>query len=285
MSAVTYPLAEPDKKSLLFVRFSYGSPVTYVRYTDWDSDVAHPTEALNPTYTSMVGMNVKLPKYSGLFKEQPCGIAVPANTFTNALSSGEPWPEVKVLIHELNLDPDETVGRLLYLFSGTVRRTIRNFRGNPDSVQIECENIKSAMTVALGIIATQHCNRNFGSLKGCDPSGAVIGLAALKETGTLTAISGNTVTITGTTSPRDRYWHRGYVEYLGLRITIREWTNTATTTFYLVKPPPADWLGKSVTVAPGCDKTRGTCILWNNESHFNGPGYAMPPYHPVMEIP
>jgi len=285
MSTVTYPLAEPTKKSLLFVTFSYGDPITYVRYTDWDSDVVHPLLTPDTTYTSMTGMNVKLPKYSGLFKEAPCGIALPANAFSNALSSGEPWPEVTVSIEELNLDPDETVGRMLYLFKGTVRRTIQNYRGNPDSVQVECENIKSGMTVALGIIATQHCNRNFGSLKGCDPGGAVIGLSALLETGTLTAINGNTVTITGTTSPRNRYWHRGYVEYLGLRIVIREWVNTATTTFELVKPPPAAWLNKSVTVAPGCDKTRGTCILWNNENHFNGPGYAMPPYHPVMEVP
>jgi hypothetical protein len=283
MSSVVYPLAEPEKESLLFVTFSYGSGPTYVRYTDWDSDLVHPDNA--QTYSSLTAMQVELPKMTGLFKESPAGLLLPANTFTLDLSSGEPWPEVTVRIEELTQDPDETIGRMLTLYVGTVRRTIRHYRGNPDSVNIEVENLKSAFTVPMGIIATHHCNWFFGSTAGCDPSGLDIAIDTLKETGTLTAINGHQVTITGLTSPRDLYWNRGHVEIDGLRILIREWTNAATTTFELVKSPPADWLNASVTVTPGCDKTVETCRLWANEEHFAGPGYAMPPYHPVLEIP
>ena len=281
MSTVTFPLAQTSKKALLFVTFSYGSGPTYVRYTDWDSDVVHPTSGA--TFTSVAAMDVKLPKYTGVFKEGSLGIALPANVFTLLLSSGIPFPEVSVTVEELTQDVDETVGRLLTLFKGIVLRTIQNYQGNPNVVQIEVENIKAQFGVKLGLVATHHCNWGLGSLKGCDPAGTAISLASLVESGTLTTISGSSVIITGLSAVRDRYWHRGYVEYEWLRITIRDWLSG--TTFQLTKRPPSTWSGKTVSVTPGCDKTKETCALWNNETHFGGAGLGMPSYHPSIETP
>lgn len=283
MSTVEYPLAEPTKESLLFITFSFGSPVQFVRYTDWDSAVTHPVNGF--TYDSMVGTNVELPKNTGLFKEPTCGIALPANPFTNRISSGEPWPETLVVIEELTQDPDQTTGRMLTLFIGEMRRTIRNYQGNPNSVQVEIENLKSSLTVPMGLVATDHCVAIFGARKICDPSGTSINLDTLKQTGTMTTVDGVSVTVTGLTNPRERYWFAGFVEISGLRIKIRDWEIATPTLFRLVKSPPSDWLNATVTVTPGCDKTEATCLLWNNQQHFLGCGYAMPAYQPVLEVP
>lgn len=232
----------------------------------------------------MVEMKVKLGKMTGVFKEPITSITMLQNDFTLGLTAAEPHAEVFVLVEELTQDPDETAQKLLTMFIGKVRRTVRGKGGKAQTAYAECENVKSRFEVPLGLMTGNHCPWWLGSKKGCDPSGTSINIESLKKDGLVTDIDGNNLTITGLPVSPQRYWYRGYVLFDGLPILIRDWA--AGDVFQMSLPPPEGWLGQTVTVYPGCDKTIETCRgVWNNEEHFCGAGYAMPPYHPVYERP
>ncbi|MCP4897889.1 MAG: hypothetical protein GY906_13030 [bacterium] len=276
-----YILGDNEKEAITLVTFMYGDTPTYVRYTNWSSDATHPISL--EVFTSMVEMKVKLGKMTGMFDEPASSVSMLRNTFTESISEAEPHADIFVTVEELVQDPDETEQKLLTMFIGKVRRCIRGKGGKANNVYVECENVKSRFDVPLGLVTGNHCPWMLGR-KGCDPSGTAINIESLKRTGTVTTIDGNTITITGLPSVATRYWHRGYVLFDGLPILIRDWASGDD--FGLSLPPPAGWLGKVVTVYPGCDKTIETCrSRWSNEEHFCGAGYAMPPYHPVFERP
>jgi hypothetical protein len=200
-----------------------------------------------------------------------------------SISEPEPHSDIYVKVEELTQDPDETVQRVLYLFDGKIRRVVRGKGGKRKTVYTECENVKSRFDVPLGLVAGNHCVWWLGG-KGCDDAGTNIALETLTEQGTVSDIDGTIITIPGVPAKSSRYWHRGYVTFDGLPILIREWVSGDD--FNLALPPPAGWLGQTVVLYPGCNKSVEACRdQWDNEEHFCGAGYAMPPYHPVFETP
>ncbi len=274
-------LGDVEKESVLLVTFQYGDTPTYVRYTDWAEDVVHPLTG--ETFYSMVEMEVKLGKMTGILKEPITSLKLLPNTFTLGMSIAEPHPDVYISVDELTQDPDETIQKVMYLFNGRVRRTVRSKGGKSKTVYLECENVKARFDVALGLVAGNHCVWILGR-KGCDPSGTSIAIDTLTETGLVDSIDGTEITITGVPAKAARYWHRGYILFNNLPLLIREWVSGDN--FLLALPAPSVWDGQTVTLYPGCDKTIETCrAKWNNEEHFCGAGYAMPPYHPVFETP
>jgi hypothetical protein len=100
----------------------------------------------------------------------------------------------------------------------------------------------------------------------------------------MTVVDRRIGTITGLGTHSDKYWHRGYASRDGIDIGIRDWSSGTPTRFIFVREVPADWVGQSVVVTPGCDKTPGVCnARWSNLARFGGAGIAIPPYHPVFE--
>lgn len=264
-----------EKLTALFAEFKWGdllSP-TYLRLTDFTSDLTH--QSL--TYTSESSMEVKGLEISGIFDpDKPVQFVLPmkAGQVTDKATTGQRHSPIYVKLWEKLISTSGGQDQVLTLFQGKVIRTARNHNGRPDFVLFEAFGVKQRLALPLGLIATHQCQWPFGA-RGC-------GKTVVTSTGTLTVISGKTVTITGLSAQGSRFWHRGFVERDGLRIEIRDWTSG--TTFELMAEAPPDWLSQTVKVYEGCDKTIETCRAKGFESKFSGFGAVIPAHSPNFEI-
>lgn len=271
--------------SYLLVDFAYGATTT--RYTNWSSGDVE--DADSNAYESVVSMEVKLPAFTGLLDDKVCTIELPSNTFTDALSQGEPHAPVDITIRGVSAGFDAPLDAQTgadayqedYLFRGRLSRAYRNINGRTDSVRLEAVGLKGRLRVPLGMAATPKCRLPFASTPcGVDP-------APFEQTVTCEAIEGVKITVGPAFSDEgDRAYHRGYVSRNGLHIAIRNYNAAvAVDVIYLAKQPPAEWLNEDVVVHPGCGKTLTECQFWANEEHFDGTGVKIPNFNPHFESP
>lgn len=276
---MTHAYAQPEKESFCLVTFQYGDPLapTFSRYTDWNEDYVG-------GYVGTPAMKIQLPENSGTFEERPLKIEMPLDNFTDTASNGLPHSPIYVTVQEISRALSGGPEALsLFAFRGRVTKTIRNSDGKSGRVMFNALPVKSRLEIPLALACNHHCPWTlFG--RGCG-----LALASFRVSGTITAIDGKKITTAtaGVVSGHpDKYWHRGYVQFDGLRIGIQNWTLANPTELFLVKQPPASWVGPSVFFVPGCDKTIETCrTRYNNEQHFGGVGYAIPAYNPILEDP
>lgn len=267
----------PEKEGFLLVLFRYGDPTspTQVRYTDLDQSFSG--------YAATPSMEVELPENTGHFDEKEVRIVLPLDTFTDRISSGVPHSPTFVRIEEVTqgLNPgDQNSQRTV--FNGRIMRARRNYQGRSGSVGLFALSIKSRMDIPLGLPCNHHCAWNLFSL-GCG-----LAKSSFITSGVITDIDGQVVTTAATqvVNKTGTYWRRGYIEKNGLRIMIRDWSDSDPTKLYLSRRAPDEWLGDTLTFVPGCDKTIEVCrARWNNEQRFMGIGYAIPPYNPIFESP
>lgn len=280
------------KQHYHLVKFAYGDAAgTVERYTDWSADVSYDSA----TWTSKPQLAITFPANTGALDEKALVLEFPldasANDLFEDLVSGEPFSPVYVTVIHGSLGLPDDAGadeHLIACLSWRVVKATKNPTEKRGIVRLEAVSPKSQLKVPLGVPANYHCAWTlFGT--GCD-----LTRASYVDTGTLTAIDGTDekkVTITGVSvsvpgGTPGKTFHRGYVEKDGIRVPIRDWSSGAPTTFFLARRPPAAWVGATVTVVPGCDKTIETCRnRWDNETRFAGLGYAIPDYHPVHEAP
>ena len=290
---MTSILTASEKLSWYAVEFAYNDPINppvdpvFARLTNWSSDL--PVGPNGSYFYSSPTMAIKLPKNTSTLNEQPAQIELPliANDFTDLCSRGEPFSPIWVSVWEITTPASGGAfdTRVLLVYRGRVSRIVRNHQGRHEEVLFEVSNDKSRMRSPLGFICGHHCVWNFTGT-GCNLVG---GLAPLILIGLVSAIGQRTMTVTGTTpataSP-DRYFQRGYALLNGLYIPIFDWNPAAPTQFIMNRQPPQAWIGQTVKIAPGCDKTIETCRLrWSNEQHFGGIGYAIPAYNPLIDQP
>lgn len=276
---MSFAYAQPEKESLCLVTFQYGDPTTptFSRYTDWTEDYVG-------GFVATPAMKITIPENSGAFEERPLKIEMPLDAFTTLLSSGLPHSPIYVRVQEITraLSGGPQATNLTH-FMGRVMRSTRNYNGKKGRVMIQALSIKSRLEKSLALPCNHHCIWTlFG--RGCGLSS--IGFTT--EVVTLDAIDGKVVTTTtaGVTSRPDKFWHRGYLEYDGLTISIQNWSSADPTKLYLMKQPPSAWLSATLRAVAGCDKTIETCRdRFNNEEHFGGFGYAIPSHHPILEDP
>lgn len=271
----TVPLENSAKTSFLFLEFRTGNPLspTFHRYTDRAVD----TVLEDVMFTSVQAIECDIGKRTGTMDEPTSTIKMPRDTFLDRISNGEPHAPIRLTIREAV--EDDGVLDLTFLFKGRVMRSARNFDGRTELVRLDARSWKQKdLDFLLGIPIHGKCPFTFLE-RGCFLPG---GRAAVEQEGTLTAISGLAVTITGTTAPRDRYFDQGYIEKDGLRIKIRDYDSGDS--FALVRQPPDDWLGADVIVVPGCDQQHSTCKLWLNEEHFGGIGKVMQARNPLIDV-
>lgn len=271
---MTNPNDRPSKDSFYLVELRYGEKdnYSYHRITDWPSDV---TPYGEPTYSSVEAFEVDPGKVAGDLSDQGFKLKVHRGDsgFFHRISNGEQFSRIKVVARQGFRNASQT--EYTYLFRGWVKRIVRNADGRKGLVRLECVTFKSKLDLPLGMGANPRCPWTFGD-KSCK---AVPG----RETGLLTVVDGSTVTITGLSSHIDSYWHRGYVEYQGMRLTIRGWSGD---TFQLSRKPPNDWISQNVTVVEGCDKRIKTCRDdKDRENRFGGIGKAIPKHNPMFENP
>lgn len=308
-------LADPHKRSSMCVRLEFGGSTlpnpsvldiddtpTVIRLTDLSDEVTVDGEVYTPAL-----VEVKLGKSTATLEESPTTIEVLRSYIDDEMSLG-PFARVAVRITEVVTG--DSGDEILVPFIGYVFRTTRNPQGHDETDLLTCYTAKKMLSQQLNLPADHQCVWQLfgpGCLTVNTETGPPSAPTAPASQGpivddyisacTLTSAVGDLVTVTdlidvGTLN--GPLWDQGYLEYRGLRLKIRGWDavvtpiggGLVTTTFQLVKPPPASWIGSVMRAVPGCPKTVEACReRYDNEPNFCGPGYATLPYNPLLESP
>ena len=230
----------------------------------------------NGTYSAAPDIDIKLPGASGFFEEDPLEIKVPKDLapLFEDLSTAVPHSPVEIFLYELS--KDENTSRTKLRFKGHLDKSSIVPQGRSGVLDLKFVNIKTLMDIPMGILATNQCQWRFGK-DGC-------GATVVSESIEVTSISNTRVVQLGTSLVQSNgYYTRGYMEYKGLRILIRNWDGGSV--FDLARQPPASWLNQTVTVVGGCDKSIEACrnSQRDREEDFLGLGIVMPDHNPITE--
>ena len=270
-------LDRPTKDCFSLVRFQYGDPSnpSYIAFTNWSFNIPG-----NPVYTSEPRLELSVPENNGTLQPVYLDVFLPmSNSWFANIVSGIPLAPVKIQAAEFTKPTSGgDISTLRKFFRGELDRTIKNYQGRADRSVARFNNIKHRLDIPLGLQANAQC---IWTLFG---SGCLKGKTGYSNFLVVDTVDGKILTTTTSPSRTGKFFHRGYLEYQGLRIGIRDWNDSAADTFYLVKMPPKSWEGKMITAWAGCDKTIETCrARFDNEIQFCAPGYAMPSYNALIE--
>ena len=197
--------------------------------------------------------------------------------------TGRAAREIAVILREIAVDGSAATGAVVTLFKGKVDTVTANPGGGGGVFRLACRDIKTeAQRNDTGLEMDPQCVWSFGDPKTC-------GATPRTENGTLTVIDRTRVTITGLPAAKNFEWQSGTVTYDGYSISILKWGTG--TEFILAEYPPQSWVDNLANVGPlavqvrnGCDQTLGRCRgVHDNETRFMGPGFAIPPFHPLIE--
>lgn len=277
-------LALPKKNNYHLIEIEHGDPdaPSFLYLTDWSTAISYDSH----TWVATPQLALDIPANTGGLEEGELELELLASVdaLLASLVSGEPCAPVYVTVTRVSAPLAEDGGATQYHVLA-YRFRVSKATSRRGVASLACVSAKSQLRVPLGAPANYQCGWTlFG--RGC-------GLTLVSDTGTLTAIDGTDnkkVTITGVSvsvpgGTPGKTFHRGYVEKDGIRVPIRDWSSGASTTFYLTRRVPAAWVGTTVTVVAGCDKSIETCRdRWDNEEHFAGTGYAVTSHHPVHEV-
>lgn len=258
------------------------------RFTDWSDEVT--TDA--GTFDPLPGLEIRLPPNTGTLEEKPLSIEFPLGLVDlfDDLCDGSVQAPVTLKLEERthSIGPINTTAcgtqaqKITFGSNFRLVRAVRNADRRAGVGRFEFLSTKGRLFIPLGIAATPRCAWTLGD-KTCQ-------VVVNEETGTVSAISRKKLTLT---SPADaaivgrptKYWHRGVARIGELRIGIRDWVG-GSYDFELLREPPASWVGATVTLRPGCDKTAAVCdARWSNLARFGGFGIAIPAHQVVLEVP
>jgi catechol 2,3-dioxygenase-like lactoylglutathione lyase family enzyme len=260
----------------------YGDPASpsFAYYTNRSEDWAG-------QFVSTPALAVELPKNNGGFDDAVCNIKLPSDAFVDRFTDGLPTSPCSVTVEEVTLPI--VIGQsatILTLFTGKVVSTIRNKDGRSGSRLIKAKSWKAFFTTRLGMPADHQCPFMFNQI-GCNSGTFAGGAPQALGTygGTIATIVGHKITFTvAPTHARDNIFNKGYISYQGINIDIREYdAGVDPNAFYLTRQPPSDWVGATVVLFAGCDKTIENCRDWDNEQNFGGVGFGIPAYNPLFE--
>lgn len=262
------------------VRFQWGSSSSAL-YTSASSSVVVPSGDLAGTYLPETSLVATLSQRTGSVEDQPGKLTIRASrTPVPELLSGFAFPKVFVTIGSVDPSVPSTARAMQ---RGWIDVGVRADQGATGLASFDIVGVKSLLKdFPLGVFTSPTCEKVFGSpFCGVD-------LTGLSVSGTISAIgatSPNEISIAWPGSPPDfsvaTRWRRGYVEVLGgLRIQIRDVFDGPPSRVRITRVPSPDWVGESVVVVPGCDKTPQACAYWENLPNFYGLGSTIPPYNP-----
>lgn len=271
-------LAQPALGYVLAVELSWDSALQVRRYCRADHDL---TIAAN-LYTAVPAIEFSHDPQHGGARDAGAELVMPVGTDPLDKMIVSPFAEVKVTVQEVDIDD---LGNPRCVYVGTIAKTTARFRGKADLVSAKLEGVKASMAdVSLGIKATDRCPWIFGD-KNC-----LFNLPGATTTATVDLIAGETITLDVLANDdagggNGRYT-RGYVEFEGLRLLIRQHL-IGLRQLRLAEAPPQQtnytWLNKVVTIAPGCNKNIPDCVFWGQQGQFAGVGRVMPAYNPIIE--
>ena len=271
------------KNTFYAVEFEYGDLLgvrTFVRYV-----LRAGSEVLfGETFGSMPGGDLEIGASTISFADKPLTVILPLipTLFSDQISNGEPFPETLVRVWEVTRSLISGAEEVFKIFDGKLGKAVRNYRGREGLVGLECVSVKGQLATPMGIQINAQCPWVLGS-EACG-----VDLPPKHDACTPLTIGNREITVFWNTGPvlEQEYYFRGYLKYNDLRIPIRSWDFQDVTRIGTSTTVPVSWLGKLVTVVPGCDKTIETCrARWDNEARFGGSGFKMPAYKPNFETP
>ena len=185
-----------------------------------------------------------------------------------------PYGHIESFIYELDVNIDTDVvnsGRLI------VKGLVYNAASHLSSrvLDLEIREDKYYFDKVGGVICTEQCAVAYFGDKICKKT-------VTSVTGVVDSVVKTVLTLTSTPSGVTFIYNNGYIEFEGLRIKIAHWESGAI--FSMSEIPPDSWVGETVTVTIGCDRTLQSCRdIHSNESEFFGLGYSMVDYNALFE--
>ncbi len=185
-----------------------------------------------------------------------------------------PYGHIEAFIYELDVDIDTDVvnsGRLI------VKGLVYNASSHLSSrvLDLEIREDKYYFDKVGGVVCTEQCAVAFFGDRICKK-------AVVTATGVVDSVVKTVLTLTGVPTGATFIYNNGYIEFEGLRIKIAHWESGAS--FSMSEIPPDSWVGETVTITIGCDRTLASCRdIHNNESEFFGLGYSMVDYNALFE--
>lgn len=257
--------------------FWYGDPLNPTHYRVSDYSILISNGTAGGVFNPLPGIEATGLGNQGTLKDAPVAIVLQRSTFTDLFTAMAPSSPMFVRIWEVVSKPEVGTPQQKVLYFGRLTQGVKNVDGIAGKVRLEFQSLKGRLNVPFGVTCLPTCRHSFGDLD------CKVDAVALEDTGTLEAIDGKRVTITGVGAQTGKYWHRGFVTFEGLSIMVRDWDAATPTYFFLTQEPPASWLTSTVTIRPGCDKTIETCrARWANEANFGGAGYKLPSRNPAF---
>lgn len=185
-----------------------------------------------------------------------------------------PYGHVEAFIYELDVDistDNVNSGRLIV--KGLVYNAASHLMGRV--LDLEIREDKYYFDKVGGTICTEQCAVSYFGDKICKKT-------VTSVTGVVDSVARTVLTLTGTPSGATFIYNNGYIEFEGLRIKIAHWESGAV--FSMSEVAPASWVGETVTITVGCDRTLASCRdIHNNVAEFFGLGYSMADYNALYE--
>jgi hypothetical protein len=303
---VSLPLAK--KGAITLVEFVYNDSATSntpaanttLRFNDRAADYVDD----DGTWSSAPAMSVKLPDQTGMLDQKPATLVLPValHAMVDRISSGEPFPPVRVAIYQtietfaIDGEGSGAAFTRYKMFSGRVSGVTRSAGRATATAKIEVHGWKAWLHgLRLGIPVTPQCQWTLGG-RGCEVDltavnpGSSGGPHGFLVDRVVDSVDGTAVTLD---SPLTNFlpafgniYRRGQLRRGDLYIPIRIWTNDTNPDVVLTsKKIPSWWVGQEVDVIPGCDKTKTMCAdVYDNEARILALGTKMPNTHPVHEV-
>lgn len=226
-------------------------------------------------YLSCPSMEFNLPEQVGDFSDSDGDIKSLKDTFPviAKIASGYPYNTVRVTVTEAVLDSSFAVVSSNVLFKGMLYTSKRGLASG--YVDFVIKDWKYYTNITGGTTCTENCSvRNFGD-KVCKKT-------VLQEDVQVVNISDDFITVSPAPSGMAFLYNKGYLQFEGVNIKILYWESGDT--IQTKRPVPDSWLGRTITLFAGCDRSLQTCrTIHNNESNFYGLGISMVDYDPRVE--
>jgi hypothetical protein len=316
---VTY--ADPHKKFIVGIRLEFGGSElpnpdslniddtpTVIRLTSSTGDESIDEDSGAESYDSAPELEVVYGKLTGGVEEEETTVDILEDYLLPEMTSG-PFSPVEIEIREMVTGDSGDETRVS--FRGWVTAFIKNPEGRRRTVRLLCFTDKDRLDRKACMPADSQCVwalfgrgcRNVNTDTGfpsaqTQPEGSGPAIDDYISACVVTVIDGTTVTVEDLNDVgvlNGDIWQAGYLEYRGLRLNIRDWDKDATTpqggglvttTFELVKIPPASWLNATMRAVPGCPKFPEECTLrYDNLKNIMNPGVGIKSYNPMIESP
>ncbi len=226
-------------------------------------------------YLSCPSMEFGLSEQTGDFTDAEAtinNVSYEFGTIAN-ISGGYPYNTITVKVSEVTLDESFNALSTVVLFQGMLYASKRGLTSG--YVDLTLRNWKYYTNITGGNCCTENCSVRYFGDKICRK-------IVREEEVVITNIDDGYITVTPDPSADDFLYNKGYVSYNGVNIKILYWeSGSSMQTKYAV---PSGWLGQTVTLHAGCDRTLDACKnIHDNEANFYGLGISMVDYDPRAE--